>query len=86
MFKALLKIRLSYYFVIFLIFYTGLLMFIPKPELPAAGLTLFSINSFLFGFYFTPILNNQKAKGIWNPLESLLDSDFRNLENKDDQA
>lgn len=62
MFKALLRIRLSYYFVIFLVFYTGLLMVIPKPELPGAGLTLFSINSFLFGFYFTPILNNQKAR------------------------
>jgi hypothetical protein len=37
-------------------------MIIPKPDLPAAGLTLFSINSFLFGFYFTPILNNQKAR------------------------
>ncbi len=37
-------------------------MIIPKPELPGAGLTLFSINSFLFGFYFTPILNNQKAR------------------------
>lgn len=62
MFKALLKIRLSYYFAIFLIFFIGLLMVVPKPTLNTASLTLFSINSFLFGFYFTPALNNQKAR------------------------
>jgi hypothetical protein len=31
-------------------------------------------------------LVHKKAKGIWNPLESLLESDFRKIENKDDQA
>jgi hypothetical protein len=62
MLKALLKIRLSYYFAIFFVFFAGILMLIPKPELSSATLTLFSINSFLFGFYFTPALNNQKAR------------------------
>jgi hypothetical protein len=62
MFKAFLKIRLSYYFAIFFVFFAGVLMVIPKPELSSATLTLFSINSFLFGFYFTPALNNQKAR------------------------
>jgi hypothetical protein len=62
MFQALLKIRLSYYFAIFFAFFAGLLMIIPKPVLNSASLTLFSINSFLFGFYFTPALNNQKAR------------------------
>jgi hypothetical protein len=60
--KALLKVRLSYYFLIFFVFFVGTLMVIPKPELSSATLTLFSINSFLFGFYFTPALNNQKAR------------------------
>jgi hypothetical protein len=62
MFKALLKIRLSYYFVILLLFFIGLLIILPKPTLSSSALTLFSINSFLFGFYFTPALNNQKAR------------------------
>ncbi len=62
MFKALLKIRLSYYFVILFAFFIGLLMIIPKPTLSSSALSLFSINSFLFGFYFTPALNNQKAR------------------------
>lgn len=62
MFKALLRVRLSYYFAIFLVFFIGLLMVVPKPTLGTASLTLFSINSFLFGFYFTPALNNQKAR------------------------
>lgn len=62
MLKAFLKVRLSYYFAIFLVFFVGLLMVVPKPTLSTASLTLFSINSFLFGFYFTPALNNQKAR------------------------
>jgi len=37
-------------------------MILPKPTLSSSALTLFSINSFLFGFYFTPSLNNQKAR------------------------
>ncbi|MDQ5913954.1 MAG: hypothetical protein QG623_573 [Patescibacteria group bacterium] len=62
MFKELLKIRLSHYFIILFSFFLGVLMFIPKPTLSSSALTLFSINSFLFGFYFTPALNNQKAR------------------------
>ena len=62
MFKALLRIRLSYYFIAFFVFFAGLLMVLPKPTLSSGTLTLFSINSFLFGFYFTPALNNQKAR------------------------
>ena len=60
--KALLKIRLSYYFFIFFVFFIGLLMAVPKPKLGQPMLTLLSINSFLFGFYFTPALNNQKSR------------------------
>lgn len=62
MLKAFLKVRLSYYFIILLIFFAGLLMVLPKPVLSSSALTLFSINSFLFGFYFTPALNNQKSR------------------------
>lgn len=37
-------------------------MVIPKPEISDAMLTLLSINSFLFGFYFNPALDNQKSR------------------------
>lgn len=62
MFKVLLKIRLSHYFLILFTFFVGVLLIVPKPTLSSSALTLFSINSFLFGFYFTPALNNQKAR------------------------
>lgn len=56
------KIRLTTYFVIFLITY-GLLSFIlPHQKFDSAALTLFSVNSFLYGFYIAPILGGQKAR------------------------
>lgn len=62
MFKAFLRVRLSYYFAILFVFFVGLLMVVPKPEISDAMLTLLSINSFLFGFYFNPALDNQKSR------------------------
>ncbi|MGE5327761.1 MAG: hypothetical protein ACM3KH_00330 [Thiobacillus sp.] len=56
------KIRLSYYFfIIFIIFAVGI-SFIPKIQLAGGALTLFSVNSFLYGFYISPIINGQKAR------------------------
>jgi hypothetical protein len=58
----LLKIRLSYYFVLVFIIFAVAVMFVPKIQLAGGALTLFSVNSFLYGFYISPILNGQKAR------------------------
>jgi hypothetical protein len=42
--------------------YALLLNFIPKLQLTGPQSTLFSINSFLFGLYFVPVLNAQKTR------------------------
>lgn len=56
------KIRLSWYLVIFLVFYTILVFLVPRSKFEAGALTLFSVNSFLYGFYIAPILAGQKAR------------------------
>jgi len=56
------KIRLSYYFVIFFVFYALLAVFLPRYEFAGPALTIFSVNSFLYGFYISPILSAQKAR------------------------
>lgn len=56
------KIRLSWYFVFFFVFYFILLAFLPRYKFEAGALTLFSVNSFLYGFYISPILSAQKAR------------------------
>lgn len=58
----LLKIRLSWYFVIFFIIYFVLAMVLPRQNFSSSALTLFSVNSFLYGFYISPILAAQKAR------------------------
>lgn len=58
----LLKVRLSYYFLFFLIFYTALSYWIPGQKFDSSALTLFSVNSFLYGFYIAPILAAQKGR------------------------
>lgn len=56
------KIRLSWYFVFFVIFYFALLSVLPRITFESAVLTLFSVNSFLYGFYISPVLSAQKAR------------------------
>jgi len=56
------KIRLSYYFIIFFIFYAILSVALPRYEFAGPALTIFSVNSFLYGFYISPILSAQKAR------------------------
>lgn len=60
--KFLLKIRLSHYFFLFLAIFTLLVRYLPSRTFDAPSLTLFSVNSFLYGFYIAPILASQKAR------------------------
>lgn len=56
------KIRLSWYFGFFAIFYFCVLGILPRLTFESAALTLFSVNSFLYGFYISPVLSAQKAR------------------------
>ena len=58
----LLKIRLSWYFVILFVMYTVLALLLPRQAFAGGALTLFSVNSFLYGFYISPILSDQKNR------------------------
>jgi hypothetical protein len=58
----LVKIRLSTYFWIFFIVFTALSLLLPRVKFDSGALTLFSVNSFLYGFYIAPILGAQKAR------------------------
>lgn len=56
------KIRLTYYFVILFVIYLIVLNFVPSIKFAGGALTLFSVNSFLYGFYISPILSSQKSR------------------------
>src|SRR5437660_4081192 len=58
----LIKVRLTYYFVFFLALAQLLALLLPKQAFTSGTLTLFSVNSFLYGFYLAPILSSQKAR------------------------
>ncbi len=58
----LIRIRLSTYFWIFFVIYLALSKFLPNYSFDSGTLTLFSVNSFLYGFYISPILGAQKAR------------------------
>jgi len=60
--KLLLKVRLSVFFWGFLVLYGLLAYFLPNVKFESAALTLFSVNSFLYGFYIAPILGGQKSR------------------------
>jgi hypothetical protein len=62
MFKALLNIRLSYIYPVLFIVFMLLLTFVEPSKLTAGQLALYSVNSFLFGFYFSPLLSAQKGR------------------------
>jgi uncharacterized membrane protein YagU involved in acid resistance len=59
--KLLKKIRLSWFFVIFFLIFVVLSYRLPKIKFDGSALTLFSVNSFLYGFYLAPLLAAQKA-------------------------
>ena len=56
------KIRLSTYFWFFFLFYLYASVIVPGHTFESGALTLFSVNSFLYGFYIAPILGSQKAR------------------------
>lgn len=56
------KIRLTTYFIFFLVVYTVLSFKLPQIKFDSGALTLFSVNSFLYGFYIAPILGAQKGR------------------------
>lgn len=62
MFKRLLLIRMSIITWILLIFFLLLLEVIHQQKLTPGQLALFSVNSFLFGYYFAPLLGAQKTR------------------------
>ncbi len=60
--SILARIRLSWFFVIFFVVYLALAVILPRHAFEGGALTLFSVNSFLYGFYISPILAAQKAR------------------------
>jgi hypothetical protein len=60
--NALLRTRLSWFFVAFLLIYFDLAMLLKGVAFTPAALTLFSVNSFLYGFYISPVLAAQRAR------------------------
>ena len=56
------RIRLSWYLCGLLTTYAVLAMVLPRTKFDSGALTLFSVNSFLYGFYIAPILGAQKAR------------------------
>lgn len=56
------KIRLTQYFVMIFIAYGVVVYLTPNKKFDSGALTLFSVNSFLYGFYIAPILSAQKAR------------------------
>lgn len=60
--NLLLKVRLSYYFVGLFLFFGFISFVVDGTTFSSAALTLFSVNSFLYGFYIAPILSGQKSR------------------------
>lgn len=56
------KIRLSYYFLFFFVLFVLIEFFVPHFKFEGGVLTLFSVNSFLYAFYISPILGAQKTR------------------------
>jgi hypothetical protein len=56
------KVRLTQYLFIFAVGFFLISLFLPKIDLQGAALTLFSVNSFLYGFYISPIINAQRLR------------------------
>ena len=56
------KIRLTHYFILLLALFLVVEYLAPHVIFTSGALTLFSVNSFLYGFYIAPILSSQKAR------------------------
>ncbi len=56
------KVRLTVYFWVFFALFFGASFFLPAYTFEGGALTLFSVNSFLYGFYISPILGGQKSR------------------------
>ncbi|MBL8159052.1 hypothetical protein JNJ66_01200 [Candidatus Saccharibacteria bacterium] len=55
-------VRLSQYFIIIFSLAVVIEVLLPNTKFDPGALTLFSVNSFLYGFYIAPILSTQKAR------------------------
>jgi hypothetical protein len=64
-------------FIIVLAIFTLIILLVPKFKFEGAALTLFSVNSFLYGFYIAPILSGQKAR--IDELQKLVRTESSNL-------
>lgn len=62
MMRLLLTVRLSWFFFFFLALFFALSLACSRTTFSPASLTLFSVNSFLYGFYVSPILSGQKQR------------------------
>ncbi len=62
MLKSLLKIRISTIAVVLFVFYLVFIQLNVPMKLTPGQLALFSVNSFLFGYYFAPMLSAQKSR------------------------
>lgn len=60
--NMLLRTRLSWYFALCLVLFFDLALLVDGVDFDRAQLTLFSVNSFLYGFYIAPVLASQKAR------------------------
>ncbi len=60
--KFLLQIRLSWFFALFFFLFLDLALLLKGTTFSGASLTLFSVNSFLYGFYIAPVLSAQKTR------------------------
>lgn len=56
------RVRLSTYFWFFFLVYSMLVYKLPSYKFDAGSLALFSVNSFLYGFYISPVLAAQKLR------------------------
>lgn len=80
------QVRLTHYLLLFTILFFMISLFLPKIDLQGAALTLFSVNSFLYGFYISPIIGAQRVRidkmhqlvaTEINELESLVQYSYR---------
>lgn len=62
MFKFLLNIRLTYIYPILFVVFMVILSYVKPTKLTTGQLALYSTNTFLFGFYFLPLLSSQKVR------------------------
>lgn len=62
MLNSILNIRLTYIYPALFVLFFYLLSVVEPQKLTPGQLALYSVNSFLFGFYFSPLLSAQKAR------------------------